>query len=227
MGYYVHVPLPYVQSLFATPVPEEWIAQGEVITVVPVHCRSKEYHGVLALLRETLPSAVLISLQRIQNLWLWDKYHHCRERMLLKSPQAATEMQLFHGTRSTSPDQIYHSEYGFDFRLSSSTALWGSGAYFASSARYSNEYAYAIPGTDHRQVILAQVLTGDSCSWPEDRTLTRPPPKPVGNQPAGKVKFTTNFYDSVRGHRSHSDIYVIYEHEKAYPAYIITYIPSV
>lgn len=143
--------------------------------------------------------------------------------MLLKGPDAAVEMDLFHGTSSTPPNQVYLSEYGFDFRLSSSTARWGAGAYFASTVSYSNKYAYAVPHTQHRQVILAKVLTGASCTWPHDRTLTKPPPKPVVRQPEGKVQFSTNFYDSVHGYTSDTDIYVIYEHEKAYPAYVITY----
>lgn len=57
----------------------------------------------------------LIRLDRIQNLWLWKKYTHCRERMLLKNPEAATEQELFHGARALPPDQLYRSEHGLTF----------------------------------------------------------------------------------------------------------------
>ena len=97
------------------------------------------------------------------------------------------------------PNQLYQSECGFDFRLSSPTARWGAGTYFAASAMYSHAYAYTVPNTSHQQMILAKVLTGASCTLPPDGTLKRPPPKPADSRPAGRVQFLTAFYDSVMG----------------------------
>ena len=85
-------------------------------------------------------------------------------------------------------------------------------------ARYSDKYAYKIPGTEHILLLVAMVLTGVSCPWPADRTLTKPPPKPANATTS--INFCNECYDSVHGQTS---IYVIYDHEKAYPAYVITY----
>ena len=196
--------------------------QAEVITVQPVCAEGKECKKVLSLVHQTLPTAQIIQLQRIQNLWLWEKYNHCQDRMLLKSPESAAEQDLFHGTSATPPDQLYQSEHGFDFRLSSLSARWGTESYFTTCAKYSDKYAYRIPDTTHKQLLLVKVLTGQSCTWPQERALIRPPPKPA-DAVSGSMKLYNECYDSVHDRISHSDIYVIYDHEKAYPAYVITY----
>lgn len=208
-----------VQSLFHVPVPTEWDVQTEVVVVQPVCCESKECKDVLSLIHQTLPAAQLIQLDRIQNLWLWEKYNHCRDRMFLKNPESAVEKDLFHGTSVVPPDQVYLSEHGFDFRLSSRKARWGTGTYFTTCAKYSDKYSHKIPGTTRKQLLLAKVLTGQSCVRPQERTLTRPPPKPTTQTSS----LLSECYDSVQGMISGSDIYVIYDHEKAYPAYTITY----
>jgi len=170
------------------PVPAEWDRQNEIIVVNHVAKASKEYQSVLAGFHKTLPGVQSVRLHRIQNLWLWEKYQHCQERMLLKSPGSATEQQLFHGTRFTTPEDLYRSEYGFDFRLASRNARWGVGTYFTSSAAYSDRYSFKIPDTSHKQILIAKVLTGQSCPWPQQRTLTKPPPKPD----VVSSKFVTN-----------------------------------
>jgi len=63
------------------------------------------------------------------------------------------EKELFHGTSSTPPEKIFRSEQGFDFRFCS-RGMWGTGAYFAVNASYSNNYAYTIAA--RKQIILAQ-----------------------------------------------------------------------
>lgn len=85
------------------------------------------------------------------------------------------------------------------------------------SAAYSDRYSFKIPDTSHKQILIAKVLTG--CPWPQQRTLTKPPPKPD----AVSSKFRNECFDRVHGRISDSDIYVIYDHEKLYPAYVVTY----
>jgi len=98
--------------------------------------------------------------------------------MLMKSQEAATEQDLFHGTIAVPPEQLYQNEHGFDFRLASRRARWGAGSYFTPCASYSDRYAYRIPGTVNKRVLIAKVLIGVSCLLPEDNTVTKPPPKP-------------------------------------------------
>lgn len=70
-----------MQNLFSIPVPTEWDTRSDVVVVRPVSAESKEYDQVLALVHQTLPEAQLVQIERIQNLWFWEKYHHCRGRM--------------------------------------------------------------------------------------------------------------------------------------------------
>ena len=133
--------------------------------------------------------------------------------MLLKSPESVAEQQLFHGTRAITPEDLYRSEYGFDFRFASPNARWGAGTYFTSSAG-ADRYSYKIPDTSHKQV-----LTGQSCPWPQQKTLIQPPPQPA----VASTKFRNKCFDSIHGRISDPDIYVIYDHEKAYPAYVVSY----
>ena len=67
-------------------------------------------------------------------------------------------------------------------------------------AKHSDKYAYRIPATAHKQLLVAKVLTG---------VVT------------GTIMHT---YQTVCMARYQTQIFVIYDHEKAYPAYVITYI---
>ena len=49
---------------------------------------------------------------------------------------------LFHGTRTTPPDQIALSEQGLNVNYSNAGA-YGNGIYFADNAAYSQAYAYS------------------------------------------------------------------------------------
>ena len=138
-----------------------------------------------------------------------------RHKLREKNNNVINEKLLFHGTRGVPPEQIYKSEKGFDFRFANK-GLWGEGTYFAVNASYSNGYAYQDGQT--KQVFLALVQTGESCNCQQDQSLKQPPPKPRGND-----VFEGERYDSVTGTTNGSQIYVIYDHDKAYPAYIITY----
>ena len=79
---------------------------------------------------KSLPSAKVIKLERIQNQWLWERYTFSMERLSEKNHCVVHEEWLFHGTGSTSPEDIFLSEYGFDFTLSHPDRLWGAGVYF-------------------------------------------------------------------------------------------------
>ncbi len=86
--------------------------------------------------------------------------------------------------------------------------MWGEGTYFAVNANYSaSRYAYS--HSTGKQLILAFVLTGEAYHCPPSRGNL------ITNHPPAN-------YDSVSGNTDGSDIYVIYDHEKTYPAYLIT-----
>ena len=204
-------------------VPNHWDAQTEKVVLKSVSSGSKEWNDINSRVHKTLPSVQVVHVERIQNQWLWEKYHFSRQRMSEKYEGIINEKDLFHGTSSTPPEKIFKSEQGFDFRFCS-RGMWGTGTYFAMNASYSNNYAYTT-GT-RKQMILAKVLTGEACQCSPDSSLKKPPVKSRSKLGGSRNTFEDELYDSVKGHTNGSDIFVIYDHEKAYPAYLITYITN-
>ena len=221
-----------IQQTFPKPV--EWEPQTDPIELKTVAEGSPEWNKILLRVRETMPSANLTSIKRIQNEFLWEKYCQHKERMSRKGSERVNEMELFHRSSSTSPEEIYKSEEGFDMRFSHQ-GMWGQGNYFAESAQYSNSYAYKSfiisKGNYHqlygissmynalnitRQIFLVKVLTGDSYSSPSDKTLRMPPYKP--SLSSEKIR-----YDTVNGTTHGSRIYITYSNDKAYPLYLISF----
>ena len=81
--------------------------------------------------------------------------NHCCDRIFLKNPVCSRE-GLIHGASVVPPDQLYLSEHGFDFYLSSQKARWGTRTYFTTCAKYSDKYTHRILGTTHKQYCLLQ-----------------------------------------------------------------------
>ena len=219
-----------VQS-FAKPI--EWEPQSDSIELKDVSQGSSEWNKILHRMQETIPIVNLVSIKRIQNEFLWEKYCQHKERMGRKGAERINEMELFHGTRSNQPEDIYMNEEGFDMRYSR-PGMWGQGNYFAESAHYSYGYAYTKqdPVQLHsykpfgrygvhtsntvRQIFLVKVLTGDSYTSPSNNTLRMPPYKPSTS--SEKVR-----YDTVNGMAHGSKIYITYSNDKAYPLYLISF----
>ena len=202
--------------------PKHWEMQCEKVTLKSVSHGSEEWTEIETLIHMSLPSARIQTLQRIQNQWLWEKYSFSKERMHEQNKGITNEKRLFHGTSSTPPEKIFRSPQGFDFRYCT-RGMWGAGTYFAVNAKYSDNYAYGSTAGS-KQLILAKVLTGETYRSPPDSSLKKPPVK-KHTQSSGT--FVDELYDSVSGHANGSDIFIIYDHEKAYPDYLITYTTSV
>ena len=190
--------------------PVEWEPQSKSIELKEILKGSPEWSRICACMRMTLKCNV-VSIERIQNEFLWEKYVQHKELMGYKGLQSTFELELFHGTRVNPPDYIYESEEGFDMRYSRE-GLWGLGNYFAESANYASCFAYKT--TDNiLQLFLVKVLVGDSCEIPPDSTLRMPPFKANG-----KVR-----YDTVNGVTKGSRVCITYSNDKAYPFYLISY----
>ena len=188
-----------------------WEPQTDSTELKDVSIYSEEGQRIQTEFHETLSQSKIVSIQRIQNKMLWEKYSFCKGRMTRKNGASEiNEKRLFHGPSQTSPEEIYLSDHGFDFRFSRS-GNWGRGVYFATTSKYSNNYAYT--SRSHQQMFLAFVLTGDSIALPGNSSLDKPPLKPS----------SLERYDSVNGQQGTTRIYIIYDHEKSYPAYLITY----
>ena len=197
--------------------PPEWGPQQLNVEFKPIRRSSQEWSDIEGMVHKTLPAARLVQIDRVQNRQLWEKYALEKGHMNQRNNGLLNEKLLFHGTRKNDPRSVVQSLRGIDFRCSrrDHQLLWGTGAYFAANANYSNRYSYHNAQLQAWQMIIVKVLTGNSCSYRKPNpSLTRPPPLFAGSN---------LLYDTVCGCSGGSDIYVVYDQDRAYPAYIISY----
>lgn len=210
-----------IQLTSASNYPQEWEPQQTDIKQFDIQNGSGEWNKIYGLMKQTIPTVNMVHLKRIQNRKLWDKYALERKHMSERNGGDAqvNEKLLFHGTRGTDPQTIIISPKGIDFRYSRRDyqLLWGTGAYFAVNASYSDNYCYVDQKLQLKQLLLVKVLTGNSCSYGTRNSpnLTKPPPLTQGNP---------LLYDTVNGFTNGSCVYIVYDHDKAYPAYLISYL---
>lgn len=216
-----HAPIPaqlqqHAYGPDASQFPAEWDLEHS-FPLKEVSPESAEWAEVFKELRKTMPSVKLTNLHRIQNKQLWQKYAIERQHMWERNSGEINEKQLFHGTRDNDPIKVVESEKGIDFRYSSEgRLLWGKGAYFAANASYSDKYSFSCENGE-KQMLLVKVLTGKSyqnATGEYHQEWKLPPPlNPVTNK----------LYDTVTAFTGGSQVYVVYDHDKSYPAYLITY----
>ncbi|CDW72517.1 poly adp-ribose polymerase member 14-like protein [Stylonychia lemnae] len=156
--------------------------------------------------------AQIIEIKKIYNKQIYQTVRSEFERMLQKHPQLqglSLVKHLFHGTRQTDPFNIYSFESGLDMRYSAVGAN-GIGLYFADNSCYSNGYAHSANG--RKQMFFCTVITGLSSSQGGGQAARMPAAIP-GKQGV--------LYDSFNnGNGGH---YIIYDNQKSYPGYLITY----
>jgi len=177
----------------------------------------EEFLRIADLFFQSLPNPEIRTIERVQNRVLWKKYS-TKSKSMHEDGTPCRERILFHGTRQTDPKEIYEGESSFDMRHSRD-GLWGKGNYFAVNASLANGYAHQVHSV--KKLLLARVLTGISYFSPP-KTFLKPPPLP--NAGRGSARGVQRMYNSVTGQLHGSTIYITYENDLAYPAYIITYI---
>ena len=176
----------------------------------------EEYERIINEFLLTLPRVKILKVERIQNKVLWKRYLNCSRNF--QRPFLREEL-LFHGTGENQPDHIYRGGEGFNMQFCSS-GMWGRGNYFAVNSSYANGYAFKMNGV--KKMFAAWVLTGNSVYLPRDSNLTKPP---LMNEPSTCNSSTSvqHHYDSVCGSTGGSRVYITYDNEHAYPAYLISY----
>ena len=199
--------------------PRDWKPhpKSEDYLVFALPTTSDEYRKVETKFKESLPDFAIVSIKRVQNRWLWMRYSQAKTQLAKKNAGAVNEMELFHGAKETSSDYICASEEGFDMRFSRQ-GLWGQANYFAVKAFYSHHYAYTRKENSTKEIILANVLTGDSIECQPNTNLRFPPEKETKRGNLKQVR-----YDSVNGITQGYKVYMTYSNDRAYPAYVITY----
>ena len=181
---------------------------------------AEEYERVINQFKLTLPDVVVLKIERIQNIILWKRYHNrCRSMRNFNTAYLQDEL-LFHGTRQNKPELIYGGAEGFNMHFSRQ-GMWGKGNYFSVNSSYSNGFAYRAGG-GVKMMFAAWVLTGNSVHLPSNSSLVQPPlmDKPAA---ANQENVVYRRYDSVNGTTGGTRVYITYDNEHAYPAYLITY----
>lgn len=199
--------------------PQEWQPQTKTTELFPLQHGGVEWSRVHGKFSSTMPPNQVVNISRIQNKWLWEKYVVQKKRLDRKNNGRVNEMELFHGTRSNDPKNIYEGEDGFDMRFGAQ-GMWGVANYFAVNASYSQSYSHT--STAGKQMFLVNVLTGDSHQCPSNSSLRMPPTK-TASPAGGEVQLVQMKYDTVTGVTNGSQVFMTYDNDKAYPAYLITY----
>jgi len=185
--------------------PPHWDPQKSDLEIIEVVKSSAEWVKIENQIKETIPAAKIIRVQRVQNLSQWEKYCFLKDRISRKIGTDVNELHLFHGSNTNMPSLIYTGDDGFDMRYSSQ-GMWGRASYFAKNASYSYNFSYKLPDKS-LQMFLAVVTVGNNQHIPSDKSIIKP----------------ADGYDSVSGETNFSVVYMVYENGRAYPEYLITY----
>ncbi|XP_076085072.1 E3 ubiquitin-protein ligase MIB2-like isoform X1 [Mytilus galloprovincialis] len=173
-----------------------------------------EFDNVKQKFEKTLPQARIISIHRMQNMFLWEMYYLKKRKLEYGYGNGcANELTLFHGTTPDKLDVI--AEQNLDPRLAGGRvgALFGKGTYFATDAKYSDLYSQA-DQNGHKFMFLVKVLAGKTCiGRPE---YLRPPPQDHKN-PNGPI------FDSCVDNEKNPRIYCIFHDTQYYPEHLIEY----
>ncbi|VDI03290.1 E3 ubiquitin-protein ligase mind-bomb [Mytilus galloprovincialis] len=173
-----------------------------------------EFDNVKHLFEKTLPQARIVSIHRMQNMFLWEMYYLKKRRLEREYGNGcANELVLFHGTTPDKLDVI--AEQNLDPRLAGGRvgALFGRGTYFATDAKYSDLYAQA-DQDGHKFMFLVKVLAGKTCiGRPE---YLRPPPQDTKNP-------NSPLFDSCVDNEKNPRIYCAFHDTQYYPEHLIEY----
>uniref|UniRef100_A0A673IQZ4 Poly [ADP-ribose] polymerase n=1 Tax=Sinocyclocheilus rhinocerous TaxID=307959 RepID=A0A673IQZ4_9TELE len=188
-----------------------------------------EYKEVARLYERTM-SQPIRSIQRVQNLDLWEFF--CRKKAQLRKIKRVLDVEekmLFHGTGHSNIQAI--CTYNFDWRLTGSHGdVYGKGSYFARDARYSSKFCHSTSKHNfilqrhglappvfqsdppYKCMFLARVLVGEyTLGHPQ---YCRPPSKDMS---------IGNFFDSCVDDMMSPKIFVIFDNNQIYPEYLIEF----
>ena len=177
---------------------------------------SKEENDIVAYFRQTLPpTLVVVDVQRIQNVSMWQSYAVKRQTVLAreKDQKSATRFErvwLFHGTDEDTVPKIIQQGFNRAFCGKNATA-YGKGVYFARDAAYSSSSTYSRPNAQGVQhMFLCRVVVGEYCRGVRD-ALT----------PAVRQGHT--LYDSTVDNVGNPGMYITYHDAQAYPEYLVRF----
>jgi hypothetical protein len=131
-----------------------------------------------------------------------------------KLSTSMNERSLFHGTTDKKTVRCICYQ-NFDHRMHGvHGTLYGKGAYFSATAKYSHSYTQPLAETGHRFMFLALVLVGRSAVGKPE--YQRPPPID-SSRPHGAL------YDSCVDRAVDPNICVVFDDYHCYPEFLIQY----
>eukprot|EP00940_MAST-03C_sp_MAST-3C-sp2_P003410 g3410.t1 len=192
--------------------------EKEVATV------EKRYKEIATRFASTLGGKKIHRISRIQNRYLFQRFERAKRLIERNNTSKQADVkELFHGTRNTDPKLIYYGKNSAGFDPHLGKGYYGTGAYFAEKAAYSHSYAH--PANGRRYMFLAYVACGNIKNYGMKKmtSLKRGPDLEPGHPDYGG-QWSPGLYDSVQGGpHSGSVMYIVYNGEQAYPAYLIEY----
>ena len=186
-------------------------------------------------LRESLPHARMVSLERIQHRGLWRSYARRRDDVAFYNANDANEMLLWHGTGARAPSAVLAHQEGLDPRFSSG-GFYGQGIYLAERAAYpvGGRYAHRVAGHGGTrfQLLLVRVAAGAVQDFGAEVTAATKKMRFPGSRAAGGRLFDCVMAGPHRPHISGpggandtdaSRICVVYQSDQMYPAFVCTF----
>ncbi|XP_051007675.1 zinc finger CCCH-type antiviral protein 1 [Acomys russatus] len=165
-----------------------------------LNSQDTEYVTISELFRASMKQFKIAKIKRIWNQSLLDTFESKKRKMKNKN-----EMLLFHATSRTHVDYICKNNFECILH-GNRESKYGKGNYFAKEAIYSHKNS--LYETRNIVMFVARVLVGDVI---EGNMTYKSPPVP---------------YDSCVDTRLNPSIFVIFQKEQIYPAYVIEYSES-
>jgi len=196
--------------------PVDWVPckDPNVAEVLPVTAAEKQA-VTNAFMKTLTPNIKVVSVERIQNMSMWQTYAVKRQTVLTREGKGAKSQRferawLFHGTDETTVPKIMQQGFNRSFCGKNAT-MYGKGVYFARDASYSSSAQYSRPDAKGIQYMFAsRVVVGEYCLGKRDA-------------PAPDVRKGHQLYDSTVNDTNSPGIFVTYHDAQAYPEYLVKF----
>ncbi|KAG0719274.1 Poly [ADP-ribose] polymerase 12 [Chionoecetes opilio] len=186
--------------------PEE---RSRMVTLGPA---SDEYKKLISLLGNTVTTANIVQVDRIQNPFMWRALQNKIRDMtaLYKSESLVNVRQLFHGTSHNAVAKICSENFDWRLHGTSTGQAYGRGTYFGINPGIS--FGYCRPGPNGlKNIFVARVAVGSIING--NPNMARPPDNPA----------TSMLYDSTVDNTANPSMVVKYSQQECYPEYLITF----
>ncbi len=124
-----------------------------------ISCTCKLYDEVADLIRKTCPDECIISIEKIINPVLEERYAEYKQKIEAKNGCPCTEKIVFHGTSENAVWSIIRDGFSVGSNIRSA---YGIGTYFAETAAFSRAYARENSMGDN-VMLISRVALGKVC----------------------------------------------------------------